>query len=44
MDDVTNKLLAFGRDKIPSSVKDDAYQEIKNQLESDPAYKRFIEA
>ena len=38
MEDVTNKLLNFGRDKIPIEVKNKAYEEIKKQLENDKAY------
>ena len=44
MEEVTNKLLAYGRDKIPSNVKDDAYKQIKDFLENDPAYIHFINA
>ena len=44
MDEVTNKLLEFGRAKIPESVKNKAYEKIKQQLENDPAYKDFIKA
>ena len=44
MEEVTNKLLAYGRERIPARVKDDAYQAIKKQLESDRAYIDFINA
>ena len=44
MEDVTNKLLVFGREKIPANVKNEAYEKIKAQLENDPAYKDFINA
>ena len=42
MDEITSKLIEFGKDKIPSDVKNNAYNKIKAQLEKDPAYTSFI--
>ena len=44
MEDVTNKLLDYGRKRIPDNIKDDAYKQIKEFLESQDAYKDFINA
>ncbi len=43
MDEITSKLIEFGKDKIPSDVKSNAYNKIKLHLEKDPAYISFIE-
>ena len=42
MDEITTKLINYGKDKIPADVKNNAYNEIKKQLENDDAYKAFI--
>ena len=42
MDQITSKLIEFGKDKIPTEVKNNAYNEIKNFLEKQKAYTDFI--
>ena len=42
MDQITTKLIEFGKDKIPTEVKNNAYNEIKNFLEKQKAYTDFI--
>ena len=44
MEQVTSQLLEYGRNKIPETVKNKAYERIKYQLENDPEYKKFIAA
>ena len=42
MDEITTKLINYGKEKIPGDVKDNAYKQIKKYLEDDDAYKSFI--
>ena len=42
MDAITNTLMEQGKGKIPEHVKTGAYNKIKEYLESQDAYKRFI--
>ena len=42
MEEITTKLIEFGKEKIPAEVKNNAYNRIKDQLEKDKAYTDFI--
>ena len=42
MDEITTKLIEYGKEKIPSDVKNNAYIRIKEHLEKDLAYTTFI--
>ena len=42
MEDITNNLINYGKDRIPTNVKDNAYKQIKEFLEDNVSYKAFI--
>ena len=42
MDEITSKLIEYGKEKIPADVKNNAYTRIKEHLEKDQAYTTFI--
>ena len=42
MEDITTNLINYGKDRIPPNVKDNAYKQIKEFLESNDSYQAFI--